>query len=215
MSNRGGIDSQIVELLEADHQIIFLAVKAEFDTETLLLWTGDTDLVINSETYTGVGSLLSVGDVEDTLELKTTGVSLTLAGMDSTIINLALNENYVNRNITIFTGFLSGGTDHVQGTMTLFKGRIQSMTIADDPQGATIQLQCENRLIDLDRPSNLRFTKDSQTFINADDTCFSRVQNMQDKEIVWGQATSSGGGGGGGGGPGTRNDIVNNQIMHE
>ena len=213
MSNRGGIDSQIVELLEADHQIIFLAVKAEFDTETLHLWSGDIDLDIDGDTYTGVGTLLKLGEIEDTLELKSTGVSLTLAGMDSTVLNLALNENYTNRNITIFTGYLSGGTDHVAGKMVLFKGRMMSMTIMDDPNGATIQISAENRLVDLQKPSNLRFTKDSQTYIDNTDTCFSRVASMQDKEIVWGQATS--GGGGGDGSIGGRNDNVNKQIQHK
>ena len=212
MSNRAGIDSQIVELLEADHQIIFLAVKAEFDTETIYLWSGDIDLVIDGNTYTGVGTLLSLGDIEDTLELKTSGLRLSLAGMDSTVLNLALSENYQNRNITVFTGYLSGGTDHVAGKMVLFKGRMTSMSIADDPNGATIQISAENRLVDLEKPSNLRFTKESQTYINADDTCFSRVQNMQDKEIVWGQATSSGGGGGGGSSSG-RDGGVNRNIQ--
>ena len=136
MSNRAGIDSQIVELLENDHQIIFLAVKAQFDTETLHLWSGDTDLTFDSDTYTGVGSLLQMSNIEDTLELKSTGISITLAGMDTTVLNLALSEDYQNRLITVFIGYLSGGTDHVQGTMTLFKGRMTSMIIADDPNGA-------------------------------------------------------------------------------
>lgn len=199
MSNRGGIDSQIVELLESDHQVIFQAVKLEFDTDTLYLWSGDIDLDIDGNTYTGVGSLLNVSTIEDTLELKSTGVSLSLAGMDTTVLNLALSENYQNRQIEIFLGYLSGGTDHVQGKMTLFKGRMTSMTINDDPNGATIQLLAENRLVDLDRPANLRFTKESQLFIDSTDTCFSRVQALQDQEIVWGRSSSYGSGGGGGG----------------
>ena len=129
--------------------------------------------------------------------------------MDTTVLNLALSEDYQNRLITVFIGYLSGGTDHVQGTMTLFKGRMTSMIIADDPNGATIQVQAENRLVDLDRPSNLRFTKESQTFIDSTDTCFNRVQSLQDKEIVWGRSsTSSGGGGGGSTGGVTRNPIM-------
>ena len=148
MSNRGGVTSEVAELLAADHQIVFLAVKAEFDTETLHLWSGDTDLVIDGATYTGVGTLLNLSEIEESLELKSTNVNISLAGMDSTVLNLALSENYQNRNITVFTGYLSGGTDHVQGTLTLFKGRMTAMTIADDPSGATIMLNCENRLID-------------------------------------------------------------------
>ena len=65
MSNRGGVTSEVAELLAADHQIVFLAVKAEFDTETLHLWSGDTDLVIDGATYTGVGTLLNLSEIEE------------------------------------------------------------------------------------------------------------------------------------------------------
>ena len=37
MASRSGIDSNITNRLGADHQIIFLAVKAEFDTDTVRL----------------------------------------------------------------------------------------------------------------------------------------------------------------------------------
>ena len=51
MASRSGIDANITNRLGADHQIIFLAVKAEFDTDTVRLWTGYDDLLINGETY--------------------------------------------------------------------------------------------------------------------------------------------------------------------
>ena len=202
MSNRGGIDSSITSYLEADHQVLFLAVKAEFDTDTVRVWSGDYDLVIDGGTYTGVGTLLSISNIEDTLELKSSGLSVALAGMDTTVLDLALTENYQNRFITVYLGYLSGGTDTTVGTMTLFKGRMQSMVINDDPNGSTITVDAENRLIDLQRPSNLRYTKESQQFIDSTDTCFNRVQSLQDKEIVWGRSSSNTGGGTGGGGGG-------------
>lgn len=206
MSNRGGIDSSITNYLESDHQVLFLAVEAEFDSETLYLWTGDYDLSIGGNTYLGAGSLLSISNIDDTLELKSSGVSVSLAGMDSTVLNLALSENYQNRFLTIYLGYLSGGTDTVVGTMTLFKGRMQSMSINDDPSGSIITVDAENRLIDLQKPSNLRYTKASQEYVagSTTDTCFNRVQSLQDKEIIWGRSstntTRSGGGGGDGGG---------------
>jgi len=64
MSNRGGIDSSITSYLEADHQVLFLAVKAEFDSETIRLWSGDYDLIIDGGTYTGVGTLLSISTLK-------------------------------------------------------------------------------------------------------------------------------------------------------
>jgi len=131
--------------------------------------------------------------------------------MDTTVLDLALTENYQNRFITVYLGYLSGGTDTTVGTMTLFKGRMQSMVINDDPNGSTITVDAENRLIDLQKPSNLRYTKESQQFIDSTDTCFNRVQSLQDKEIVWGRSSSNTGGGtsrgGGSKDTGERQDI--------
>jgi len=208
MSNRGGIDSSIADYLAADHQVLFLAVKAEFDTETIRVWSGDYDLSISGDSYTGVGTLLNISNIEDTLELKSSGLSVALAGMDATVLNLALTENYQNRFITVFLGYLSGGTDTVVGTMTLFKGRMQSMAINDDPNGSTITIDAENRLIDLERPSNLRYTKESQKFIDSTDTCFNRVASLQDKEIIWGRSSSNTGTGTGGGDDGITNKVL-------
>ena len=196
MANRDGIDSAISTLLAEDHQIIFFAVKAEFDSDDVRVWTGENDLTIGGETYTGVGTLLQIGEVEDNLEMTSTNLSVSLAGMDATVLNLALTENYQNRFITLFLGFLSGGTDNVVGTMTVFKGRMQSMGINDDPNGSIITIDAENRLIDLNRPSNLRYTKESQKFIDSSDNCFGRVQLLIDKEIIWGSTSTNTGTGG-------------------
>ena len=193
MSNRDGITAADVSHLEADQQILFIAVKAEFDTETIYLWSGNQDLTFGSDTYIGVGTLLSVSDVSDSLDLASAGVTVTLAGMDADVLNLALTEDYQNRFITISLGHLSGGTNNVVGTMILFKGRMTAMTINDDPQGSTIIVECENRLIDLERPSNLRYTNASQRYIDADDTCFSRVAALQDRQIFWGRTAAGGG----------------------
>ena len=206
MSNRAGINTSITDTLAEDHQNLFLAVKCEFDTETLRLWSGDGDLSVGGESYFGVGTLLQVSPVEDNLELTSTGVSVSLAGMDSTVLNLALTENYQNRIITIFLGFLLEGSEVVIGTMTVFKGRIQSMTVNDDPNGSTIVLDAENRLIDLERPSNLRYTKESQKFIDSSDSCFNRVLSLSDKEIIWGSTSSNTGQGSGGRGGGVGPD---------
>ena len=216
MSNRAGINTSITDTLAEDHQNLFIAVKCDFDTETLRLWSGDGNLSVGGENYLGVGTLLQVSPVEDNLELTSTGVSVSLAGMDSTVLNLALTENYQNRFITIFLGFLLDGSEVVIGTMTVFKGRIQSMTINDDPKGSIITQEAENRLIDLERPSNLRYTKESQKFIDSSDSCFNRVQSLADKEIIWGSTSSNTGSGSGTGGRGSgrgpvRNDKSTNQ----
>ena len=197
MVTRQGIDTAISSRLGADAQQMFFAVKAEFDTDDIRVWTGTDDITVNSETYTGAGTLLAISGVEEDLELKSSGLSISLSGMDSTVLNYALTENYQNRPITIFLGFQMGGSNESAGELTLFKGRMTSLQINDTPEGATVTIDCENRLVDLDRPSNLRYTVESQEFLNSGDTGFNRVQSLADKQIAWGQKqdnTHSGGG---------------------
>ena len=187
MATRQGIDTAISSRLGGDAQQMFFAVKAEFDTDDIRVWTGTDDITVNSETYTGAGTLLAISGVEEDLELKSSGLSISLSGMDSTVLNYALTENYQNRPITIFLGFQMGGSNESAGELTLFKGRMTSLQINDTPEGATVTIDCENRLVDLDRPSNLRYTVESQEFLNSGDTGFNRVQSLADKQIAWGQ----------------------------
>ena len=115
MATRQGLDSSIVNRLGADEQALFFAVKAEFDTDYILVWSGIDDLVIGSDTYTGAGSLLSISNSEDNLEIKSNGLVVALSGMDTTVVNYALTENYQNRPITFFMGYVMGGTNEVAG----------------------------------------------------------------------------------------------------
>ena len=200
MATRQGLDNSIVNRLGADEQALFLAVKAEFDTDIVRVWTGIDDLTINSETYTGAGQLLSISNVEESTDLKSAGLSVGISGMDTNVLNLALTENYQNRFITLYLGYLMGKTNEVAGTLVLFKGRMTTLTVSDTPQGSNISINAENRLIDLDRPSNFRYTKESQNFLHNGDTGFNRVASLQDKEIIWGKQSDTGSGGTGGGG---------------
>jgi len=196
MATRQGIDSSIVSRLGADEQALFVGVKAQFDSGVIRLWSGTDDLTINSESYTGAGGLLAISGVEEGTEVNSTGVVVTLSGMDSTVLNYALSESYQNRVITIFLGYLMGGTNEVAGTLTMFKGRMTTLSINDDPAGSIVSISAENRLIDLDRPCNFRYTKESQNFLHSGDTGFNRVASLQDKEIKWGQQGYGTGGGG-------------------
>lgn len=191
MATRTGITTPVANRLVDSHQSIFIAVKAEFDTDDIRVWTGNDDLTIDSETYIGAGSLLTIGEVTEGREVKSEGISIALSGMDKTVLSYALTENYQNRPITLFLGFLMGGSNEVAGTLTLFKGRMVNLTVNDSPQGSIINVDAENRLVDLERPSNLRYTAESQEFLFSGDTGFNRMQQLVDKQVTWGQKTDN------------------------
>lgn len=197
---------------EADHQSIIIGVKIEFDTSTIRLHTGLGDLSINSETYNGAGSLLSISEIEDDSELASKGLSISLSGMDQTVLDYALTENYQNRPITLHMAFLQGNTD-VAGEFIIFKGRITNMTVNDSTSGATIALSAENRLTDLERPSNLRYTSESQKFLFSGDKGMDFVASLQTAEFNWGPVQVGNVTGGGARGTiGRGRDVGHNDI---
>ena len=205
MATRAGIDTNAALRLAEDHQNLVFDLKLDFDTAEILLHTGMGELVISGQTYEGAGTLLSISDIEDSADLKSAGVTFSLSGMNMEVLGYALAENYQNRIATLKMAFLSGGTDHVQGVMDIYSGRMMQININDNPQsGATITVQTENRLIDMRRPSNYRYTKESQNHLYPGDTSLNEVAKIQDMEILWGR--NAGSVGGGGRGPGGNPD---------
>ena len=208
MATRQGLDSSIVNALSEENVFPFLAVKGFFDSGNILVWSGIDDITIDSETYTGAGTLLAVSGFEETKEMKTNGITVSLSGMDETVLSYALTENFQNRKLIVHFGFLDGGTNEVKGVMNAFTGRMTSMNISDDTTGSTVTVNAENRLIDLEKASMLRYNKESQKFVagGTTDTAFNRVLKLADQEVLWGRTTSTsgnlgGGGGNSGGGP--------------
>ena len=190
MASRAGIDTKTALRLSQDHQEIKFALKAEFDTDTVLIHTGQGDLIIGGETYIGAGTLLAISDIEDSKELKSAGVTFSISGMDAEVLGYALNENYQNRPISLYMAFVSGGTDDVDGYLTLYKGRMINIDISDDVNGSNITLQTENRLLDLRRPSNIRYTRESQEYLYSGDTSLDQVNKISQMNIEWGRAFS-------------------------
>jgi len=198
MATRFDSDSDIVNKTVAEarlnaekHSFMFFAVQAEFDNDVLRVNTTAGDVVFDGNTYQGVGTLLSMSAFEDTAELKSAGLTIGLSGLDPSILSHSLTNDYHNRPITVFTGFLDGGGENAGAVMTSFKGRMTSMQITEDPNGAnTITVNCENRLVDLKRPCNLRYLKESQKLIDPTDTGFNRMERIQTAEILWGKERS-------------------------
>ena len=168
--------------------VLFYGVELEFDSGTVRLWNGTHDAVIEGETYTGTGSLLSISEVEETGEIAARGVSMSLSGLDNNFIYTALAENYQNRNARILFGTIENST---YTAYTLFRGRMDVMTISEGADSATITITAENALIDLERPRISRYTSEDQKTKYPNDLGLDYVADLQDKEILWGRTSEA------------------------
>lgn len=176
------ISTNLYNKLTSKSVDLYYAVEFFFDGGTMRVWTGVGDKVINGNTYTGTGSLLGISGLEENDNLSAPGVTITLSGLDSAIVSLALQEPYQNRECRVHIG--SDGD-----TLEVFSGFMDVMTIDDSGDSCSISVSVESRLIILDRKSSFRYTQETQEARYSGDTFFSYVADLADKQVVWGRRT--------------------------
>ena len=192
------VPAALLTAIDSDEIEVFYAVDLAFDSANVRLWTGYGNKTINSQTYLGSGNILSIDGLEEVSDLSARGTTLTLNGLDSTILTYALTEEYQGRLVTVYWGIGSN-------TVEVFSGYMDKMTIQDAGNTSTISLTVESRLINLERPNIRRYTSESHAAVRlrkwlddgnsgspANDTFFDWVTKLQDKQIVWGREVKDG-----------------------
>jgi hypothetical protein len=160
----------------------FYAVEMAFDSGTVRLWTGYGDRTINSETYVGAGSLLNIQGLGEVADLSAKAITISLSGVAAALVSLALQEPYQRRVCRVYFGAVD-----VSDVIEVFSGQLNTMSIEDSGEASTIAVVVDSKLVELERASNRRYTRESQRSRYRDDTFFNYVAKLQDREIVWGR----------------------------
>lgn len=178
------ISSALLAVFQSTDFEPVLLFKFEFDSGELRLWNGYRNLTFNSEVYTGSGLLLGVSKIEESQSLKASNLTLTLNGINASIISIALTEDYQGRPFTLWIGALDLSGVLVSDPLLVFKGEMDVMTLADNGESATIELVVENNLIILQRKKERRYNDEDQELDFPGDRFFEFVPSIQKKEIV-------------------------------
>jgi len=187
------IPAAITNRLANDQQQIAYAVNLGFDSGAVNVWTGAGDFTgSDGITYIGAGEFLSVSNVEESAELSSTNLTITLSGLNSKIVEYATTENYQSRPVTLNMFFFHPETAEEVEKVILFKGRMDTLSVTDGDSFSVI-ISCENLLIDLTRPKNLFFTPETQNFLHSGDKGLEFVPRIQEQTINWGGLTGGGG----------------------
>lgn len=163
----------------------FYAVEFDFDTAPVRFWTGYGDRIIEGDTYLGAGSLIGISGLDEVSDLSAKSATISLSGVPPELISLALQEPYQNRACRI----LFGVTD-VADVIEVFGGFMDTMNIEDSGDSSVITLTVESKLVQLERAKERRYTHESQQSRHPEDTFFSFVSDLQDKEVVWGRKSA-------------------------
>ncbi len=200
-----------IESISEDVVYPFFATELRFDDNIIRMWTGQGTLVLEDGTeWIGLGQLLSISSIEETSEMAVKGATITLSGIPSELLSLALGTPYQGRVAKIYFGtflrdsllqetgnyiLLEGGgrinlESMSKGFNELFSGYMDQMNIEESGETSSIELAVENKLIDLERARVARFTSGYQKSIYPDDDGLNFIEDLQDKKIPWGRKTA-------------------------
>jgi hypothetical protein len=172
------VPSAILTALAQPEVEPFYAVEIDLDSGPLRLWTGRGDRTIDGNTYTGGGDLMAISGLEEVFDLSAKEITLTLTGLDSTIIALAFTEPYQRRKVRVLWG-VRGENTYVE----VFSGNLNQMVVEDGPDFGTITVTVDSRLVELERSSKRRYTSESHKARHPNDTFFDFVAGIQDVQI--------------------------------
>jgi hypothetical protein len=158
---------------------------------TVNLWTGLGTLTWNGMTFNGVGNMGSVATVEEGSTVQARGTTLTLSGIDPTLLGDALTEVRQGLPVTIWFALFDSTPAIIANPVVAFQGRMDQPTITCDGATATIQINCESRLMDLNVPAQRRYTNEDQWRDFPGDRGFEYVNSVQEVTIYWGRTPNS------------------------
>lgn len=161
-------------------------VELDFASGYLRLTTAGHDVSWNGYTWTGVGLLGGVEPISEDTALQANGIRLTLSGVDSAIIAIALQEAYQGRQARIWLAFVNDSGAIVADPLLVFVGRMDTMQVQDGDT-ATIILNLENELAAWDRPRVRRFTDADQQAEYPGDLGLQFVTEAAQRTVSWGR----------------------------
>ena len=204
------LDPTTIENINKNVVYPFNAIELKFDGDNVLrLWTGIGTLTLADGTeWVGAGTLLSISDIEETAEMAVKGATISLSGIPSEVISLALSEPYQGRVCNIYFGtfseegsLLKEDSDFIllqdgsqilvdtgeKGFNEIFSGYMDQMNIEESAETSTIEVTVENKLVDLERARVARYTSGYQKSIYPNDLGLDFVESLQDQKLSWGR----------------------------
>ena len=169
------------------------------------LWTGNDSKSFNdiggSGDYLGIGTMGSISSIAETTEVSAKTMDLTLSGIPTEYVSLALSGSYRGRDAVVYLVlFNTAMTSYEQ--VTLFRGYMDQLVISEGSDTSAITVKCESRLIELNRPTDIRYTDEAQKQLYPTDKGLEFVASMGDKSIYWGTSSPASVGNSGGDGTG-------------
>lgn len=185
--DRGFSPATIAETGKDSNRPLHL-IEIWFDTQLVPMTDSYRAINWNGNVYIATGHLLNFSGVEESAELQVTQATVTLSGVDQVWIANVMQQNYIDRRLVIYKGFLDAADALVVDPGPIFDGRMDAPVIDEDPASGqcTVMITAASHWTDFERTPG-RHTNDAEQQIwFPGDKGFEFVSQLN-KQIIWGR----------------------------
>jgi hypothetical protein len=126
-------------------------------------------------TYSANGFLQKMGSISESAGLTIGSLSLSLSGVNQTLISDVLNNGHIHRQITIKRAFINASTNALIESFSIYSGRVESMDIVDTDKTSMINFRVSNHWGDFARLAGRRTNSGSQNQFFPNDKGFDFI----------------------------------------
>jgi hypothetical protein len=146
-------------------------------------------ITVGGNTFSNLGALLSVGDVQRDIKATSDDMTIALTGIASANISLILSNDIKGSLVEVWRGFFDSNNQIITTPTTQFfkryQGIINSVSITEDFNAemrtriATCSISCSSmRRILENRLSGIKTNQNSWQFLYPNDTSMNRVSEI-------------------------------------
>ena len=134
----------------------------EINTSTVFRLTDNQfDVTYDSNTYASSGEIISVNTTPETGELKVEETSIELSNINSTLISVFDDQNYIDNTVNIYLGFFDSNDSFIDA-FTYFSGNIKNVEVDESKTDSKITVTCSNHWSNWNLKQGRHFTDESQ-----------------------------------------------------
>ena len=135
--------------------------------------------------YLGVGDLGKLSAVTEGSDVQAYGMQISLSAIDSNLLGECMNDIQLGAPVSILFAVLDDTGNIIGVPYPLFVGVVDQPKVQLGTKEMSISLSLENRLLDLQRANQRKYTSGDQMLYYPTDCSFFANELLNDQCLVW------------------------------
>lgn len=164
----------------------FLTIEMDYPDGTVRASTLQETMVIDGQTYYGMGVVGNLSPVQEGAESRSYGVTASLTGVPGNFAAYLQSQDVQGRTAVIRVGLMNQAYEIVGQMVTVFVGRMDTQDISAG-KNTSVDVAIESLLIDWERARIRRYTDVDQQAVYPGDRGLEYMAALQNMSLTWGR----------------------------